>query len=61
MPDTWQIKLKDAGSYLFWCRQPALVAVNHGEAVLSKYNAAARLLSIKAKSPGTICLSPLVN
>ena len=60
-PDSYQIKLKESGQYLFWCNQPPLVVVDGGEAVLSKYHAARRMLTIKAKSPVTVTLSPLVS
>jgi raffinose synthase len=59
-PDSYQVALKESGSYLFWCNQPPLVVVEGGEAVLSKYHAASRMLTIKAKSAVTITLSPLV-
>jgi len=60
-PDSYQVTLKESGQYLFWCNQPPLVVVDGGEAVLSKYHASSRMLTIKAKSAVTVSLSPLVS
>ena len=60
-PKTYQVRLKESGTYLFWSKEPALVRVNDGPAVFSKYHAASRMLSLRTKAAGTITLSPLVS
>jgi len=56
-PDTFEIRVRESGNYLFWCHQPAIIATNQDGPASFTYRRKMKLLNVKMKAAGSISVT----